>query len=109
MKKSVLLLLFLLTTNAFAGGVKVFPMSISNAKVGVPTAITLINEDDKSVTVEAISREEKLLVFPPVIPELKPGEKRTINVAFSSIEHSKDTVVIAVGDTARYHIRVKSR
>ena len=102
-------------TSAFAisGGVKVYPMNLSGVGVGVPKKILLENNSDTTTFISTSSENDTIIIFPPLIEELKPGEKAELQVAFISQptdgSQNKDKAYIRIGDNQRFTIGVKGQ
>lgn len=98
-----------LSSAAMAGGIRAYPMNLSNVGVGVPSVIYVENTSDKATYVTSYSDNDNLMVYPPVIEKLGPGEKQAINVAFMAApdESGKNYVIVKIGDGYNFKIGVK--
>ena len=99
----------MLSNSAMSGGIRAYPMNLSNVGVGVPSVIYVENTSDKTTFVTSYSNNDNVMVYPPVIENLGPGEKQTINVAFMAEpdESGKNYVIIKIGDGYNFKIGVK--
>ena len=97
------------TSSADAGGIRAYPMNLSNVAVGVPSLIYVENNSDDTTFVTSYAESDNVMVYPPVIEQLAPGEKQAINVAFLAPPESSqsDYVIVKIGDGYNFKIGVR--
>ncbi|WP_394222537.1 hypothetical protein [Alteromonas gracilis] len=98
----------MLSNSAISGGIRAYPMNLSNVGVGIPSVIYVENTSDKATFVTSYSDNDNVMVYPPVIEKLGPGEKQAINVAFMAEpnESDKNYVIVKIGDGYNFKIGV---
>lgn len=103
---SAALIATLLSNSAFAGGIRAYPMNLSNVAVGVPSLIYVENNSDETTFVTSYADSDNVIVYPPVIERLAPGEKQAINVAFLAPPDvsQSDYVIVKIGEGYNFKI-----
>jgi len=94
-----------------AASVKVYPMNLKNVGVGVPKTIYVENVSDEPTFITALSGQDNIIVYPPVIETLAPGQKEPISVAFiaPSADEDKQYVLVKIGEGSSFRIGVQGQ
>lgn len=97
---------------SFAGGIKAYPMNLKGVQVGVPSIIHIENTGDKANTLTAMSGNDNIIVYPPVIENIEPTQKSSFYVAFAASDmvaedDATNYVVIRIADGGSFRILVK--